>query len=197
MRTEKNLTKKDIFHRLSTLDISPFVVQKQNLDYISWATVQHILCSLFDDVSYGVSSSDDGQSFHRCGTGGEVHVTLCIDGVCHTEYFPIMDNRMKSKAFDSIDARDVSDSIKRAYVKAAAHFGLGLSLYDKANMPHPARIEHELRPQAERFAEVEEALDLTEFANRAGLRAFFKGLAKDEQEHFKLRVSKLAEGLPE
>ena len=120
MRTEKNLTKKDIFHRLSTLDISPFVVQKQNLDYISWATVQHILCSLFDDVSYGVSSSDDGQSVHRCGTGGEVHVTLCIEGVCHTECFPVMDNRMKSKAFDSIDARDVSDSIKRAYVKAAA-----------------------------------------------------------------------------
>lgn len=225
-------TKKEIFHRLSTLDISPFVEQKKagragTLDYLSWSTVQHILQSLFDDVDFRPVKTGTGGLVHYTDphyhgvpeAGGCVEGVLTIDGCEFHEVFPIMDSAMNAAPIDRVqkrgkgdvalvdedgkpltrpglDARDVSDSLKRCFVKAAAKAGLGLSLYDKSELPHPARIEYELRPQAERFAEVEEAL-AGGFANKAALREFFAALAKDEQAHFKARVVAMSEELPD
>lgn len=224
-------TKKEIFHRLNTLDIRPFVEQKKagragTLDYLSWSTVQHILQSLFDDVDFRPVKTPTGGLVHFVDSsystlhheaGGCVEGVLTIDGCEFHEVFPIMDSAMnaapaartqkrgkgdivlyddegKPLTKPGLDARDVSDSLKRCFVKAAAKAGLGLSLYDKSELPHPKRIEHELRPQAERFAEVEEALDAGGFTKDT-LRAFFSGLAKDEQDHFKMRVVEIGEGL--
>ena len=226
-------TKKEIFHRLNTLDIRPFVEQKKagragTLDYLSWSTVQHILQSLFDDVDFRPVKNAGGGLVHFVGQadggvanntemGGCVEGILTIDGCEFHEVFPIMDSAMNAAPCERVekrgkgdtlvyndegipltkpglDARDVSDSLKRCFVKAAAKAGLGLSLYDKSELPHPKRIEHELRPQAERFAEIEEALEAGGFT-KASLRDLYSSMAKDEQEHFKARVVELGEGL--
>lgn len=191
-------TKKEIFHKLSALDISQFVEKKQNLDYLSWAAALHILQSLFTTVSYeAVPSLEPGRArtcVHPSGTGGEVRVMLEIDGNYHTEVFPIMNNRMQSKPMEEIDARDVSDSIKRALVKAAAHFGLGLSLYvKKGELPPADRVEYGLKPLAERLVLQREAIE--EADSKPELRRLLSNMLKDERAELEAEVTKKAKGL--
>lgn len=190
-------TRKEIFAQLSGLDITPYTNEKQKLTYLGWAEVLYILKSVFENVDYRVIPYEDAQRvehlFHPSGQGACVVVCLRVEGNEHTEVFPIMDKKMNSQGLFAVDSKSVNHSIKRALVKAAAHFGLGLSLYMKSTgLPKAAHVARALQPQAERFVEVGEKLAAV--ATLTELKALFKDMLGDEREEFKLQVKAKREG---
>ena len=141
---EKAITMKTIFRDLNAIDVSDKVKKKNDkLDYLDWATCLTYLKSKYDTVEVKVREF----SITTIGTGGEVitrtvpyntdgrtayvEVELTIDGVPVTEMLPVLDYRNQCIPVDKLTFFDVSKSIKRCFVKAAANHGIGLSMWTR------------------------------------------------------------------
>ena len=142
--SEKAITMKTIFRDLNAIDVSDKVKKKNDkLDYLDWATCLTYLKSKYDTVEVKVREF----SITTIGTGGEVitrtvpyntdgrtayvEVELTIDGVSVTEMLPVLDYRNQCIPVDKLTFFDVSKSIKRCFVKAAANHGIGLSMWTR------------------------------------------------------------------
>ena len=141
---EKAITMKTIFRDLNAIDVSDKVKKKNDkLDYLDWATCLTYLKSKYDTVEVKVREF----SITTIGAGGEVitrtvpyntdgrtayvEVELTIDGVPVTEMLPVLDYRNQCIPVDKLTFFDVSKSIKRCFVKAAANHGIGLSMWTR------------------------------------------------------------------
>lgn len=135
--------KTNIFKVLNAIDISDKTKKKQNLDYLDWATCLTYLKSKFDNVEIQVrefpvetATTDGGRivrniPYNTDGRTAYVEVTLTIEGISVTEMLPILDYKNQCIPIEKLSFFDVSKSIKRCFVKAAAMHGLGLNLWTK------------------------------------------------------------------
>lgn len=135
--------KTNIFKVLNSIDISDKTKKKNNLDYLDWATCLTFLKSKFENVDIVVREfpvetlTTDGNRiirevpYNTDGRTAYVEVTLTIDGMPVTEMLPILDYKNQCIPVDKLTFFDVSKSIKRCFVKAAAMHGLGLNLWTK------------------------------------------------------------------
>lgn len=162
-----------IYELLAGVDVSGFISEKninrkgqddpeKILDYLSWSTVQHLLGCLLDNVYTSVVLAPDQTALHKAGTGGMVRVqvvlTLGHEQRSHQEHFPVMDHRMNSLAYEDCKSTDVNYAIKRGFVKAVGHLGLGLKLWEPEGLPSVSDVRRAATPLEPRLKEIRQAV---------------------------------------
>lgn len=120
---------KTIFKTLNALDITSYMKNKQNMKYLPWSQCYTILSTHFDDWYYEVIRNPEGLLYFNDGKTCWVETSITINGITRCEQLAVMDNRNAAVALENVRMTDVQKSIKRCFVKNAALFGLGLSLW--------------------------------------------------------------------
>lgn len=154
---EKKISK-EIYQYFSNLDVSGLIETKGKLSYLSWGNIVKLLNEAPYEWSYEIEKFEDKPWFFDKGLGYFVKVSLTVEGLTRTMVLPFMDDSnyaVKEEEYQfkvgkgeyerthivpSADMRDFNDTVMRCFVKAAALFGLGLSLYIKeGGAPIPKR----------------------------------------------------------
>ena len=120
--------KKSVWATLSAIDCSAKVEQKGKLTYLSWAWAWQTLMEHYPDSTY---EYDIGNCLQNDTV--EVNVSVTVQGVTHSMWLPVMDNRNKSIVNPT--TRDISDARMRCLVKAIAMHGLGIYIYAGEDIP--------------------------------------------------------------
>ena len=128
---------KEVFAKLSKIDVGSFVEKKQGLAYLPWSDCHSILMEEYPSAvvhTYWFQSSDGWTKVCKEVAGYSVQTGITIRGVHLMESLPIWDGR-PPKAIIDPDAMDINTAVKRCFVKNAALWGLGLYLYRGEDLP--------------------------------------------------------------
>lgn len=128
--------KKSIFETLLAVDVSNHVKKKEksNIAYLDWAFVWASLLKLYPESYYEILEDPvTGFPYFQDGRTAWVKVKLTAKGNGEEksimELLPIMDFRNNSVPLEAVTSTMVNKAHKRAFVKAAALLGLGISIY--------------------------------------------------------------------
>ena len=102
----------------------------KSLAYLSWAVAWRKMKEIYPDCNYRLVENADGNPLWNVNGYGMLKCAVSACGVEHIETFPIMDNKNNAVAIESIDARDINDSMQRGLTKAIARFGVGLYIFE-------------------------------------------------------------------
>lgn len=123
---------REVWDRLSKVDVSNHIEKKMNISYLSWAWAWGVLMDNYPESQYDLS-----EPVIMPDNSVEVRVCLTIkDGeqsLQRVMWLPVMDH--KNKAIINPSSRDVSDARMRCLVKAIAMFGLGHYIYAGEDLP--------------------------------------------------------------
>ena len=123
---------KEVYDKLSTLDVKKKIEKKNGLDYLSWANCWAFLMTVYPESSYEFKDT----VFFGDGTC-EVWVSVVVKegekSLSRTMTLAVFD--YKNKAIKNPSATDVCNTRMRCLVKCVAMFGLGLSLYAGEDLP--------------------------------------------------------------
>lgn len=129
-----------IYKRLSEIDCSKYIEQKNGLNYLSWAAAVQILLEEDPHATWHYHFWNE-KPFVRINDTAMVFCTVKAFGIERTAQLPVMDHRNKS--IPSPDAFQVNVAMQRALAKAIALHGLGLYIYRGEDMPLNASPEEE------------------------------------------------------
>ena len=130
-----------VFATLSAIDITDKLKKKQNLSYLPWSSAWAIIKNHYPDATYRSLKNEVGWNYFTDGKTCWVEVELTIAGETQTEQLAVMDHRNQAIPADTVTSVAVNKSTKRALVKAAALFGLGLSLWNGEELSDEAKAE--------------------------------------------------------
>lgn len=125
------------FKELSEVNISKYVVQKNNYDYLPWAIAWRELKTKFPQSQVKVYENKDGLPYFKSESGYFVKVGVVIghtpeDAIEHIAYLPVLD--YKNQPLKEASVFEINKSIQRCLAKAIALHGLGLSLYAREDL---------------------------------------------------------------
>ena len=100
------------------------------LAYLSWAVAWRKMKEIYPDANYRLIETIEGSPLWNVNGYGVLKCAVSACGVEHCETFPIMDNKNNAMKIESIDARDINDSMQRGLTKAIARFGVGLYIFE-------------------------------------------------------------------
>lgn len=134
---------KEIFEKLSAIDISGQIEKKENLSYLSWANAWTLLVQNYPDSNYTVHQYNGKPYIFDENLGYMVHTSVTVENITKDMYLPVLDGKNKAmlnvdysyttkygnKTVNKATMFDINTSIMRCLVKNIALFGLGLSLY--------------------------------------------------------------------
>ena len=126
---------KNYFQQLYDVDVTEKISQKNNLNYLSWASAWAEVKKIFPEATFKIYETPEGVFYHNDGKTGWVKTGVTINGLEHIEYLPIMDFKNKSIPFENITSSDANKSIQRSLTKACARHGLGLYIYEGEDIP--------------------------------------------------------------
>lgn len=161
--------KKSVWATLSAIDCSDKVEQKGKLTYLSWAWAWQTLMENYPDSTYEYSEP--------CSISNdtvEVHVSVTVQGVTHSMWLPVMDNR--NKAIVNPTTRDISDARMRCLVKCIAMFGLGIYIYAGEDLPETTKT---MEVSPEQAAEIKALLE----ESGADVKQFLTYFKTDTVDH--------------
>ena len=139
---------KSVFEVLNAIDCSEHIEKKNGLSYLSWAWAWQILKKHYPASTYTIYEDAMGRNYHTDGRTCWVKTGVCVEGIEHIEYLPVMDFRNASILLDKVTSFDVNKAIQRSLTKAVARHGLGLYIYAGEDLPDAA--DEEKRPAASR-----------------------------------------------
>ena len=142
----------NVWKTLSAIDCSKHVEKKGNLSYLSWAWAWQTLMEHYPEATYEYFDP----TFLENGTV-EVSVAVTVEGITHTMWLPVMDNRNKSIVNPT--SRDISDARMRTLVKCISMHGLGIYLYAGEDLPSSVKDAPIDSAQA---AQLKSLLEITE-----------------------------------
>ena len=167
---------RQVWDKLSRVDVSAYIEKKGDgkfqAEYVSWAWMYAQLMKLYPDsiVTYGESDVyPDGSVMINC-------TVSVIDGnnmMSRDMFLPVMSHTMK--AVQHPDARQVSDTKQRAFVKCCSRFGLGLDLWAGSDYAVGVEDDPISEPQAEMISSLLKS-------SQADLEAFLKWLGAESVE---------------
>ena len=89
---------KNIFKEFVNMDVSKWVEQKQNLDYLEWAAAVTLLKNEYPLATFEVSKNENGRPWFtdEASNSGWVEITLRVPELCleQTDILAIMDLRI-------------------------------------------------------------------------------------------------------
>lgn len=130
--------KKSVFEVLNAIDCSQHIEKKNGLTYLSWAWAWQILKKHYPSSTYTIYEDAMGRNYHTDGRTCWVKTGVCVEGIEHIEYLPVMDYRNASITTDKVTSFDVNKAIQRSLTKAVARHGLGLYIYAGEDLPDAA-----------------------------------------------------------
>ena len=126
VKSENDLTFKEIWDTLSAIDVSEYTEQKMNLTYLSWARAVMLVSNVYE-MKYKFCDIN-GLPYRLLPDGSaEVITEVTIGKHKRQMALPIMD--YKNNPVKDIDARQLNDNRMRCLVKNLAMFGLGMSVF--------------------------------------------------------------------
>ena len=137
---------KSVFEVLNAIDCNQHIEKKNGLTYLSWAWAWQILKKHYPASTYTIYEDAQGRNYHTDGRTCWVKTGVCVEGIEHIEYLPVMDFKNASITIDRVTSFDVNKAIQRSLTKAVARHGLGLYIYAGEDLPDAA--DEEKRPAA-------------------------------------------------
>ena len=126
VKSENDLTFKEIWDTLSAIDVSEYTEQKMTLPYLSWARAVMLVSNVYE-MKYKFCDIN-GLPYRLLPDGSaEVITEVTIGKHKRQMALPIMD--YKNNPVKDIDARQLNDNRMRCLVKNLAMFGLGMSVF--------------------------------------------------------------------
>ena len=126
VKSENDLTFKEIWDTLSAIDVSEYTEQKMNLTYLSWARAVMLVSNVYE-MKYKFCDIN-GLPYRLLPDGSaEVITEVTIGKHKRQKALPIMD--YKNNPVKDIDARQLNVNRMRCLVKNLAMFGLGMSVF--------------------------------------------------------------------
>lgn len=147
--TGGKLSFQEIFKKLNALDITPYLKTKQNMKYLPWSQCYTILSTHFDNWNYDPIKTPEGLLYFNDGKTCWVETSITIEGITRSEHLAVMDHRNAAVSVEDVRMTDVQKSIKRCFVKNAALFGLGLSLWVNEDYSELGRQAKEAKDKEE------------------------------------------------
>ena len=153
----------DVWADLSSIDLTGYtktLSHQGNATYLSWSNAWTLLMQRYPHSTdeYEIVRFEDGTA--------EVHCTFTVsngtDQFARTMFLPCMNS--KNQAINQPDARHLSDTRQRAFVKTLAKHGLGIQLYASDGIPKLEKAENILvgNITAEQVAELTDKLKATD-----------------------------------
>ena len=133
-----NISEISVFETLSKINVNTYVERRNGLAFLPWARSWQLVKSIYPEAVYTVHENAKGMFYHSDGRTAWVKVSVCIEGIEHTEYLPVMDMRNQSIPLEAVKSTDVNKAIQRALTKACARHGLGIALYAGEDLPEAA-----------------------------------------------------------
>ena len=124
---------KEIWDKLSRIDVSDHVEQKMGLSYLSWAWAWGTLMNNVDSAEYSFTRFEGLDVMTYPDGSCAVECNLTFEGVTRSMWLPVMDHR--NNAIPSPSSRHISDTKMRALVKTIAMFGLGHYIFAGESLP--------------------------------------------------------------
>ena len=128
-------TTQNTFTKLFKTDVSKYVKQKGNYNYLSWAYAVQELKKACPTARWGVTKAEDGSPFFKTECGYFVEVWVDVDGLSLSQVHPVLDNR--NNPIEKPNAFHINTSLQRALAKAIALHGLGLYIFAGEDLPEP------------------------------------------------------------
>ena len=147
--TGGKLSFQEIFKKLNALDITPYLKTKQSMKYLPWSQCYTILSTHFGNWNYNPIKNPAGLLYFNDGKTCWVETSITIEGITRSEHLAVMDHRNTAVSVEDVRMTDVQKSIKRCFVKNAALFGLGLSLWVNEDYSELGRQAKEAKDKEE------------------------------------------------
>lgn len=146
---------KELYDKLSKLNVNEFTEKKNDLTYLSWADAWNLLMKVCPDARYEIKTFDGKPYLCDSVLGYMVQTSITIDGDTKEMWLPVMDNtnralkdhpykylvrnwstkQMMEKTCEAATMFDINKTIMRCLVKNMAMFGLGLYIYAGEDLP--------------------------------------------------------------
>tara|TARA_Y100000401_G_scaffold44874_1_gene34413 strand:- start:785 stop:1489 length:705 start_codon:yes stop_codon:yes gene_type:complete len=135
---------------ITTDDVSQKGTGSYKADYVNWCRTMHLLHVYAPGWQFALANAPGGGHVWKAPNETGYVVGYFIGPDRQTSpHFPqaIMDNRNNAIAFDSVSARDLTDSHRRCLcTAAAAQFGLAWQLWAREEVENPHREETKAKP---------------------------------------------------
>ena len=140
--SDKELTYKEVWDKLSKIDCSDKIEKKGKLTYLSWAWAWGILQEHYPQAQYLFYQGEDDVPYVKYPDGtGEVRCRISIDNLTREMTLCVMD--FKNNAVKNPNSSQVNDSKMRCLTKCLAMFGLGHYIYAGEDLPEDVEDEIE------------------------------------------------------
>ena len=128
-------TTQSTFMKLFKTDVSEYVKQKGNYNYLSWCFAVQELKRACPTARWGVTKAENGEPFLKTECGYFVDVWVEVDGISLSQIHPVLDNR--NDPIEKPNAFHINTSLQRALAKCIALHGLGLYIFAGEDLPEP------------------------------------------------------------
>lgn len=140
MNKDESIAKKQsVFDVLYAYDVSNQLKEKNGMKYLPWSSAWATIKTLYPSSTYRIIKTENGCNYHTDGKTCWVETELTIEGESQTEQLAVMNFKNAAIPLENVTSVDVNKSIKRCFVKNAALFGLGLSLWNGEELSEPAK----------------------------------------------------------
>jgi hypothetical protein len=140
--------KKSVWETLSAINVNEHTEKKNGLTYLSWAWAWGMLKKHYPEAQFQKHTDSNGLPYFKDEHGfAFVIVSVEVDGLTHTEVFPVLDHR--NRAIQNPDAFAVNASMQRALTKAISYHGLGHYIYAGEDLPTDGEPAPKAAPQKE------------------------------------------------
>ena len=140
--SDKELTYKEVWDKLSKIDCSDKIEKKGKLTYLSWAWAWGILQEHYPQAQYLFYQGEDDVPYVKYPDGtGEVRCRISIDNLTREMTLCVMD--FKNNAVKNPNSSQVNNSKMRCLTKCLAMFGLGHYIYAGEDLPEDIEDEIE------------------------------------------------------
>ena len=132
--SDKELTYKEVWDKLSKIDCSDKIEKKMNLSYLSWAWAWGVLQEHYPQAQYLFYQGEGDVPYVQYPDGtAEVRCRVSIDNLNREMTLSVMD--YKNNAVQNPNSRQVNDTKMRCLVKCLAMYGLGHYIYAGEDVP--------------------------------------------------------------
>lgn len=148
---------KSVFQTLNAINVENKIKEKGGLTYLPWASAWAEVKKVYPDATFTIyeqiiDEHGNTRPWHTDSNSGWVKVGVTINGSEIIEILPIMDFKNKNVPLDKITSVEANKSIKRCFVKACAHHGLGLYIYEGEDLPEEISKTQELQEEIKTLA---------------------------------------------
>ena len=136
-----NTKKEHYFEVLRKHNVSEYMEQKGQFNYLSWAYAVEELRKLKPNATWRVIKTEEGYPYVSTPAGHFVEVEVTVDDISLSQIHPVLDHR--NQTIEQPNAFQINTSIQRCFAKAIALHGLGLYIFRGEDLPESKPLNDE------------------------------------------------------